>query len=65
MTQLPPGKKAVAGKWVYSLKSDTNGLDKCKARFVAKGYSQKQDSDYKETFSPTADMTTVRIVRKV
>lgn len=62
ITQLPPGKKAVGGRWVYSLKSDVDGSDKYKARFVAKGYSQKQGIDYEETFSPTADMTTVRVV---
>ena len=57
-------KKAVGGRWVYTLKSNTDGSDKCKARFVAKGYSQKQGIDYEETFSPTADMTTVRVVMK-
>lgn len=62
ITQLPPGKKTVGGRWVYTLKSDTDGSDKYKARFVAKGYSQKQGIDYEETFSPTADMTTVRVV---
>lgn len=62
ITQLPPGKKAVGGKWVYTLKSGTDGSDKYKARFVAKGYSQKQGDDYEETFSPTADMTTFRVV---
>lgn len=62
ITQLPPDKKAVGGRWVYTLKSDTDGSDRYKARFVAKGYSQKQGIDYEETFSPTADMTTVRIV---
>lgn len=59
ITQLPPGKKAVGGKWVYTLKSGTDGSDRYKARFVAKGYSQKQGDDYEETFSPTADMTTL------
>lgn len=62
ITQLPLGKKAVGGRWVYTLKCDTDGSDKYKARFVAKGYSQKQGIDYEETFSPTADMTTVRVV---
>lgn len=62
LTQLPPGKHAVGGRWVYALKSDIDGSDKYKARFVAKGYSQKAGSDYEETFSPTADMTSVRVI---
>lgn len=31
-----------------------------KARYVAKGYSKVAGIDNKETFSPTADMTSVR-----
>lgn len=62
LTQLPPGKQPVGGKWVYALKRDIDGSEKYKARFVAKGYSQKQGTDYDETFSPTADMTSVRVV---
>lgn len=46
LTKLPPGKQTVGGKWVYALKSDVNGSDKYKARYVAKGYSQKQGTDY-------------------
>lgn len=33
-----------------------------KARFVAKGYSQVKGIDYGETFSPTANLTSVRVV---
>ena len=62
LTQLPPGKQAVGDRWVYALKSDIDGSDKYKARFVAKGYSHKQGIDYEETFSPTVDMTSVRVV---
>lgn len=36
--------------------------DKYKARYVAKGYSQKYGVDYEETFSPTANMTSVRVL---
>ena len=41
-------------------RTDQNGTEKYKARFVAKGYSQVQDIDYQETFAPTARMSTVR-----
>lgn len=50
LTNLPKGKKTVGGKWVYSIKSDIEGTDKYKARFVAKGYSQRMGIDYGETF---------------
>ncbi|KAJ8412641.1 hypothetical protein AAFF_G00115920 [Aldrovandia affinis] len=62
LTQLPPGKRAVGGRWVYALKSDIDGSERYKARFVAKGYSQKPGTDYGETFSPTVDMTSIRVV---
>lgn len=61
-TTLPKGKKTVGGRWVYSIKSDIDGREKYKARFVAKGYSQRMGIDYGETFSPTANLTSVRVV---
>lgn len=33
-----------------------------KARFVAKGYSQQLGIDYGETFSPTANLTSIRVL---
>lgn len=60
LTVLPPDRKAIGGKWVYSIKSGPNGEDKYKARYVAKGYSQIPDIDYFETFSPTARITSIR-----
>lgn len=59
---LPVGKKPVGGRWVYAIKSGIDGRDQYKARFVAKGYSQKMGVDYGETFSPTADLTSVRVL---
>ena len=44
------------------LKSDVEGKDKYKARFVAKGYNQKVEIDYDETFSPTANLISVRVL---
>lgn len=59
---LPVGKKPVGGRWVYAIKTAIDGKDQYKVRFVAKGYSQKMGVDYGETFSPTADLTSVRVV---
>ena len=62
LTNLPVGKTAVGGKWVYAIKRNVDGSERYKARFVAKGYSQKQGIDYEETFSPTANLTSVRVL---
>ena len=55
-------RQVVGGRWVYSTKTDNNNSERYKARYVAKGYLQVQDMNYSETFSPTAKMTSVRIL---
>ena len=65
LTPLPEGRTSVGGKWVYAIKLDPNGEDKYKARFVAKGYSQTPGIDYHETFSPTARITSVRMLMQL
>ena len=56
----PKDRQIVGAKWVYTIKTNQNGEETYKARFAAKGYSQVQDLDYKETFAPTARMSSVR-----
>ncbi|GJV57213.1 retrovirus-related pol polyprotein from transposon TNT 1-94 [Tanacetum coccineum] len=57
------GAKPVGCKWVYKTKLDPNGnVERYKAHLVAKGYTQKEGVDYKETFSPISRKDSLRIV---
>ena len=46
---------------MFALKYNEDGKEICKARFVAKGFTQRKDIDYDETFSPTARLTSIRV----
>ena len=65
LTTLPPGRKAVGGRWVYSVKSTPTGDEQYKARYVARGFSQVANIDYHETFSPTARITSIRMLMQL
>ncbi|GJU86019.1 retrotransposon protein, putative, ty1-copia subclass [Tanacetum coccineum] len=60
---LPPNAKVVKSKWIYKKKTDMDGkVHIYKARFVAKGCTQTYGVDYEETFSPVADIRSIRIL---
>ena len=65
LTALPPGRKCIGSRWVYSTKPGIGNEPKYKARFVAKGYTQVAEVDYGETFAPTARMTSIRMLIQV
>jgi hypothetical protein len=59
----PPGVNVVTGKWVYCHKFLSDGsLNRYKARWVLRGFTQRPGIDYEETFSPDVKSATVRIV---
>ena len=57
------GKCVVSSKWIYKIKHVVDGsIEKYKARFVARGFSQKEGIDYEETFAPVARYTSIRAI---
>ncbi|CAI7857965.1 unnamed protein product, partial [Closterium sp. NIES-54] len=55
----PPGANIVDGMWIFRVKRPPGSPPAFKARYVARGFSQRQGVDYFQTFSPTPKMTTL------
>ena len=63
LEQLPNGTKPLKGKWHFAVKYNADStVNKNKTPFLAKGCYHKEGMEYKETYSPTARLTTIRIL---
>ncbi|CAI5460440.1 unnamed protein product [Closterium sp. Yama58-4] len=65
ITVPPPGANIVDGMWIFRVKRPPGSPSVFKARYVARGFSQRQRVDFFQTFSPTPKMTTLRVLLHV
>ena len=62
LVELSKGCKRVGFKWVFKTKHYSHdNLESSKARLVAKRFTQKNDINYKEKFSPVSRKDSFRI----
>ncbi|CAI7873605.1 unnamed protein product, partial [Closterium sp. NIES-53] len=61
----PPGANIVSGMWIFRVKRPPGSLPLFKARYVARGFSQRQGVDFFHTFSLTPKMTSLQVMLHV
>ena len=60
LIDLPSGKSAISCKWVYKIKTRSDGtVDRYKAHLVTRGFTQEYEIDYEETFAHVALLSSV------
>ncbi|CAI7880142.1 unnamed protein product [Closterium sp. NIES-53] len=60
---VPPSlANIVDGMWIFRVKRPPSSPPALKARYVARGFSQRQEVHYFQTFSPTPKMTTLWVL---
>ncbi|CAI7796196.1 unnamed protein product [Closterium sp. NIES-53] len=64
--EVPPqGANVVDGMWIFRVKRSSGSPPVFKARYVARGFSQREGVDFFQTFAPTPKMTTLRVLLHV
>ncbi len=59
----PANHNVIGSKWVLRIKKKSGRvIDKYKAQFVSKGFTQAEGVDYFETFAPVAKLASLRTI---
>jgi hypothetical protein len=63
LVDRPVGKLPITAKYVFKIKTDEKGaISKYKARLVARGFQQSYGENFKDVFSPTLRMDSIRFL---
>ncbi|RVW94847.1 Retrovirus-related Pol polyprotein from transposon TNT 1-94 [Vitis vinifera] len=62
LVELPKGVKPIGCKWIFKTKRDSKGNIVSISTPSCKRFTQKEDIDYKETFSPVSSKDSFRII---
>jgi len=63
LVDLPPSYKLIGCKWVLKKKLKLDGtVDKYKVRLVAKGFRQRENIYFFDTYSPVTQFTSIRVL---
>ena len=66
LTDLPPGKRIVGCKWIFSVKYKADGnVERFKACLVAKGFTQSYGIGYQELFALVAKLNAIRALLSI
>ncbi|CAI5479362.1 unnamed protein product [Closterium sp. Yama58-4] len=64
--EVPPREaNIVDGMWIFRVKRPPGSPPVFKARYIARGFNQREGVDFFQTFSPTPKMTTLRVLLHV
>ncbi|UYV65269.1 hypothetical protein LAZ67_3003763, partial [Cordylochernes scorpioides] len=63
LSDLPLDKRPISSRWVFKIKTNSKGdVERFKARLVARGFSQKRNVDFFETYSPVINFSVIRMI---
>jgi len=67
LVSLPKNQKVVGSKWVFKKKEGIPGVEapRYKERLVAKGFTQLEEIDYNEIFSPVVKHCSIRVLMAI
>ena len=66
LVTLPSGKSVVGCKWIYKIKTHSNGsIERYKTRLIVKSFTQEYGADYEKTFTLVARISSIRALLAV